>query len=204
MSETVSKLAAFVFQHGAMSWEIVFRDVQSEGELPGLRAEEREAIERAKPHLRETWIGILSACREAFWAVAADHECASQVVLRKTQALKMYETGAFSMTLVKGDRATAGVTLDAWDDAPSYHLYPWCWTQVRYRAVARAAVAHLDAQWNDRGVVWLTLDPPREGESYEAVGARTATALWSLARPIAEAVAQHANALQPALLDEEG
>src|SRR5690606_27979436 len=76
MSKTVSKLAAFVFAHGEMAHQILFRDTEEDGEVPGLRPEEREAIDRAAPILRETWIDLLSACREQVWKLAEGHAAA--------------------------------------------------------------------------------------------------------------------------------
>ena len=105
----------------------------------------------------------------------------------------MFENGEFSVPLVPG-RATAGVALEAWG-AAEYHLYVWCWTQARYRKAAEAAVAGLNpVPWrNESGSFLLTLDGPKEGETYAAIGERTATALWAMARPVAEVVAAAQN-----------
>ncbi len=193
MPDSVSKLAAFVFENGAMADEIVFRNVEEEGEIPGLLPAEREAMDRATPLLRAAWIGILSSCRQAVWKLAAGH--ASEEALRsgKTQPNKMWEKSEVVMPLVPG-RANCGVTLKTWG-APKYHLYVWVWTQARPRPAAEAAIAHLNPQpWrNEHGSFLLTLDGPKEGEEYDAIGARVAEALWAMAKPIAEAVAAAKN-----------
>lgn len=188
MTDTVSKLAAFVFKHGDMAQEVLFRDVEDDGEIPGITAEERDAMSRAEPLLRETWIGILTACRQALWDVAADHPCAASMKTRKTQRNKMFENDEFQVPLVPG-KATAGVTLEPWG-ADEYKLHVWCWTQAKYRKTAEAAVAGLGVQpWrNDSGSFLLTLDGPHEDEAYSDIGKRVAAPLWAMARPVAEAV----------------
>jgi len=193
MADTVSKLAAFVFENGAMADEIVFRDVEEEGEIPGLLPEEREAMDRATPLLRATWIGILSACRQAVWNLAAGHPTEEALRSGKTQPNKMWEKRRVVMPLVPG-RANCGVALQTWGE-PNYHLYVWVWTQVRPRPAAEGAVASLNPPpWrNEHGSFLMTLDGPREGEGYDEIGRRVAEALWLMARPIAEAVAAAQN-----------
>lgn len=195
MPESVSKLAAFVFANGTMAEEILFRNLDEEGEVPGLSAEEREAMNRVIPQLRATWIGILAACRQAALRLALDHPAVETLRSRKTQANKMWENGEVIMPLVAG-RATCGVALQTWGQ-PQYHLHVWVWTQVRPRAAAEVAVADLTLEppirRNDDGLFLRTLDAPREGEDYDAIGQRAAEALWAMARPIADAVADREN-----------
>lgn len=190
MPESVSKLAAFVFANGEMASEILFRDVEEVGEVPGLAPEEREAMTRVEPMLRDTWIGILTACRQAFWAQAYGHAAAEVLHSSKTQPNKMWEKGEVRMPLVAGGRAWCGITLEPWG-APAYHLYVWVWVQPRYRPAADTAVQGVNpAMWkNEKGSYLLTLETPQEGQSYEELADRVAAAAWTLARPIAEAVA---------------
>ncbi len=190
MPETVSKLAAFVFAHGEMADEILFRDVEEDGEIPGLLPEEREAMERATPLLRETWIAILTACRQAMWEVAAGHPSAETLRTTRTRPNKMWENKEVKMPLVAGGRAECGFCLAHWG-ATEYQLHAWVWTQVRHRASAEAAINGLTpAPWRgDAGSFILSLGTPKEGERLVDIGARAAAALWTMARPIAEAIA---------------
>lgn len=186
MSKAVSKLAAFVFERGDMADEILFRDLDAKGELPGVTYEERNAIERAMPHLRETWIDILSECRAAFWKRCANHACEPATRTLQTRPNNMFEKGSFQVPLLPKDQTNiAGVALATWGK-PHYSLYVWCSTQARYRATAEVAVEGLGVSKNDNGLLWLRLDAPKEGETYEDIGARVAEKLWLLARPIAE------------------
>ena len=189
MPETVSKLAAFVFAHGVMAAEILFRDVDEEGEIPGLLAEEREAMERATPQLRETWVGILTACRQAIWKRATGHSAEEALRSLRTRPTTMWKNEEVKMPLVAGGRAECGAVLCHWD-AAEYHLHVWVWTQVRHRATAESVIAGLEpAPWrNETGAFLITLDPPQAGESFDDIADRVANALWSLARPVAEAV----------------
>jgi hypothetical protein len=189
MADTVSKLAAFVFKNGPIAEEILFRDVEEEGEIPGLLPEEREAMDRAEPLLRETWVGILTACREAVWATASGHPAAEVLRTRKTRASTIWDREEVHMPLVPS-RVNLGIALSHWG-APEYHVHVWVWTQVELRPLAEAAIAGLEpAPWrNEYGSLLLTLDTPREGESFTGIGERAAKALWGLARPIADAIA---------------
>jgi hypothetical protein len=190
MSDRVSKLAAFVFQHGELASEILFRDLDDVGELPGIGAEEREAMNRVEPHLRETWIGVLSACRSAMWQRAKDHQALSSTMATgKTQDGKMWENGYVQLPLVDGWAAWCGVSLEPWGE-PRYHLFAWVYTRARHRAAAEAAIAgKFPAMWRqENGNFVLTLAAPAEGETYAAVGARVADALWPLASAIGDAV----------------
>ena len=94
------------------------------------------------------------------------------------------------MPLVPGGRAECGILLSH-DGEAEHHIFVWVWTQVRHRASAEAAIAELDpSPWrNHHGSFLLTLDAPKEGESYDDLAGRVADSLWALARPIAEAVA---------------
>ena len=57
-------------------------------------------------------------------------------------------------------------------------------------ATAEAAVAGLSlAPWRDeQRMFYLTLDPPKEGETHELVGERVAEAMWPMLRAIGDAV----------------
>lgn len=192
MAEAVSKLAAFVFAHGEMASEILFHDVDEEGELPGLLPEEREVITRVMPTLRATWIDILTACREAMWKRASGHACDAPMHTGKTQASKMFENGEVRLPLLGNNAAFCGIVLEPWGK-PQYHIYVWVWTAPRHRLAAEAAAEGVKAvhpgMWrNENQSFLLTLDAPQEGESYDAVADRAADALWSLARPIVDAV----------------
>jgi hypothetical protein len=189
MAETVSKLAAFVFAHGEMASEILFRDIDEDGEVPGVLPEEREVMERVEPMLRATWIGILSACREAVWKRAAGHPTELTLRTSKTQPNKMFENDAVKMPLVDNGCAWCGVELAAWGE-PTYNLYVWVWTSPRFRPEAEAAVRGLlPGMWrNEKESFLITLDAPHQGDAYQDVGERVAEVLWTLARPIADAV----------------
>ncbi len=188
MADPVSKLAAFVFENGPIADEILFRDVEEEGEIPGLLTEEREAMQRAMPMLRGTWVGILTACREALWVEAAGHPALEALQSRKNWPKTIWKRREVHMPLVPG-KAAVGVALKHWG-AAEYHLYIWVWTQVEVRALAEAALEGIEpAPWrNEYGSFLLTLDGPKEGESFAEIGKRTATALWKLARPAADAI----------------
>lgn len=189
MEDRVSKMAAFVFENGALAQQIVFRHIESEGEIPGVLDEERAAMQRALPLLKGEWLAILNACRQAIWAAAAGHPAAEALRSSVTQPNKMWEKGEIKMPLVPG-RADCGVALDLWGQ-PKFQLHLWVWTQARPRPAAEAAVAHLNPPPKklDNGCFAITLVGPKEGEPYASIGARVAEALWSMAKPIAEAVA---------------
>lgn len=189
MNDQVSKIAAFVFQHGELASEILMRNLDDDGEIPGIQPEEREAMERMIPHLRDTWIGILTECRKALWERSKGHASAAVMLTGKTQDEKMWENGAVQLPIVEGWSASCGVTLEPWGEA-KYHLYVWVWTRARHRPAAESAIAsHTPAPWrSESGNFHLTLPAPDEGETFQAVGARVADALWPLAAKIADAV----------------
>lgn len=190
MPDTVSKIASFVFENGAMADQILFRDLDVDGELPGLTPEEREAMNAAIPELRETWVTLLTACREAVWQQAEGHETEAKLRTGKTQAAKMWEKGHVKMPLLPGGAAECGVSLQCWEGSAKYQLHVWVWTQARIRPIAERALAdHKPAPWqNEIGTFLLSLGTPEQGANIEALAEGAAAALWSMARPIAEAI----------------
>jgi len=178
---------AFVLRHGEVAREVLFRDVQEEGELPGVTAAERAAVERVEPHLREEWVAILSACREGLWRQVAGHPAASNLRKSRTRASTMWRHDRVEMPLLAGWKATCGVTLRPWG-AATHKLYLWVWTQKGLQSIAASAVeGKIEGLWrSSSGSFFLTLEPPQEGESFNAIGERVGVALWSLARPIHE------------------
>ncbi|MCB9764947.1 MAG: hypothetical protein H6739_34540 [Alphaproteobacteria bacterium] len=191
MSDVVSPLAAFVFQHGALAGNILFRNVDEDedGEVPGLTGEERAAMNRAEPMLRETWLGILNAGRDAFRRLAAGHPAQQEIDSYNKRKKKMWLDGEVKFKLAPDWRAECGIILHHWG-ADTYNMHVWVWTQVRHRHAAEVAIAGLQpVPWrNDHGSFIRTLGVPQEGEAYADIAGRAAEALWSLARPIADAI----------------
>jgi len=182
MSGTVSAVAAWVFQHGAMAEEVVFREVDEEGELPGIREEEREAIAALLPELRATWVGVLRAAREAVWALSKGHACHRALRKGVNRDETIWARGYVSMPAGQG--LSAGVSLDNWGE-DVYYLHAWLWVAPERRAEVEEALRDLDpAPWrNEHGSFLLTVDAPREGERWEDAGRRAAEALWRMLRP---------------------
>lgn len=65
--ETVSDVFAFILEQGDLTDTVLF----SEQEIPELKPEERGAIEAVSQHVKESYVGLLFACREALLATAA-------------------------------------------------------------------------------------------------------------------------------------
>jgi hypothetical protein len=182
--DRVSDIFGFVLEHGPLADEILF----SEPPLPGLTEAEREAIAKVQRHLEQSWIGLLSACREALWAVAAGHPCAEAMQQQRVRPLAMYERRSFHVWLVSG-QALCCAGLDSWG-RPHHHVRVWVWTRANHHPLAERAVAGLELPvWrNENRSFVLDLDTPKAGERFADIGQQTAEALWTFARPIAEAV----------------
>jgi hypothetical protein len=66
--ETVSDIFAFVCKNADFTNSILF----AETEVPEIRPEERDAIGSVERHLRESYVGLLNACRDDMYARADD------------------------------------------------------------------------------------------------------------------------------------
>lgn len=190
MAETLSKIAAFVFENGSMAQQILFRDLDDEGELPGLSPEEREAMSAVVPELRDTWVSLLTACRAALWRRAAGHATEAILQTPKTLAGTMWKKGGVTMPLLANNQASCGLVIEVCAPSTQYQLDAWVWTQPMHRAAADGAVSALtQAPWrSEYGSYVLTLPPLKEGDNIEALAEAAAAALWSMARPIADAI----------------
>ena len=62
-TSSVSKIFAFVCDNAEFTNSIVFAD----SEVPEIRPEERSAIASVERHLRDSYVSLLSACRDAFY-----------------------------------------------------------------------------------------------------------------------------------------
>ena len=183
MTQTISSTAAWVFQHGAMAEEIVFRDVNEEGELPGITLDERAAIDAMIPELRNTWIGVLTAARAALWRLSKGHRCHKNLQRFVNRDETIWSRGYVSAS--PGPGLSAGVSLDAWGE-PTYHLFVWLWVDPSKRADVEDALRdHHPTPWrNEHGSFLLTLPAPHEGETFQAAGERAAEALWGMVQRV--------------------
>jgi hypothetical protein len=184
MSQTISSTAAWVFQHGAMAHEILFRDVEEEGELPGITIDERATIEAMIPELRSTWIGVLTAARSALWRLSEGHR--SHKYLQRSvhnQDGTIWAQGYFSAS--PGPGLIAGVSLEVWDD-PTYNLYVWLEVDPSRRGEVEVALGDHEPNpvFDEDGTVFLTLPAPHEGETFQAAGERAAAALWGMVQRV--------------------
>jgi len=191
--DTVSDIFAFVLNHGVVAEEVVFHD--GDEPLPGLTEDEAQAISDIEPHLEKSWIALLSACREALWALADGHPSTPSVRHRKQQKGKMFEWDEVRIPLHTGHKAHCGFALTAWG-ADQYHLYIWVWVHRDHLKIAEEAVADLglDIWRNEHGSFLMTLPTPQQGERIDALAASAADHLWSFARPISDAVHNHIEA----------
>lgn len=191
MADTVSEIAAFVFEKGALADQILFRNLEEDGELPGVTVAEREAMNAVIPEVRDTWISLLSACRAALWRRAAGHPTEAILQTRRTQNDKMWTKHEVKMPLIRDGAAECGIALECWEPSTQYQLHAWVWTQPKVRAAAESAVTLLNpAPWrNTYGSFLLTIkDTPKAGARIEALAEAAAGELWSMAKPIAEAI----------------
>ena len=190
MADHVSEIFGFVLRHGTVAEEVLFPDDEGVEPLPGLTEAERAAIDSVQPHLQESWIDLLTVCRESLWQIGAKHPAAATMRTRKVRPSTMYKRGSVSVQLISG-RVHAGMALNAWG-AEQFHIYVWVWVKAGYRKLAETVTEGIDLPiWqNEYGSFLLTLDTPRVGESFEDIGRRTAEKLWQFARPIADAVRQ--------------
>ena len=186
---TVSDVAAFVMDHGAMAKELLFGD----NELPGLTKAERQAIERIEGHLEATWLGILCGSREATWALASGRSKLGKNLRkskRRDSTIWMKDSVEMPLVLDSSWRATCGVSLAVWAPNPKYALRVWVWTQARYRDVARDATQGIAMKplYNNGSLQWHDLGTPKAGDRYEDLAQAAAEALWALAEPVGHAV----------------
>jgi len=190
--DKVSKIAAFVFENGAMAQEILFRDLEEEDEVPGLSEGERSAMDDVAQDLLEDWVNILSACREAVWKKASGHPLESVLRQHRTQTRTMKDREHVEMRLDPERRATCGVSLQVWDDQDQYRVHVWVWTQAKYRDLAQDAVTGIEpAPGNDgEGSLTQTVLTPKEGQLYSDIAEQAAKDLWALARPVGEAISK--------------
>lgn len=195
MIDHVSEVFGFVLQNGTIAEEILLHDEDEDGPLPGLTDEEREIIDSIEPHLEESWIGLLSACREALWKLGAGHHTAAAMRTRKTRNSTMYSNEEVHVPLFNDGRVATGVALKTWG-ADQFHVFVWVWTKKEHRKLAQEVVDGLDLPvWrNEYGSFLLTLATPVVGQSFEEIGRTTAEKLWTFAKPIADAVQQAENA----------
>jgi hypothetical protein len=183
----VSDTFAFVLGHGATADEILFHD-DDDGPIPGLTEEEREAIAGIEPHLEASWIGVLTACREAFWREANGHAVEAATKTRKTQRAKMFEHEEVNVPLIAG-AVTSGFALSHWGH-DVYKLHVWVHVKTTFTKGAEEAVAGLQPHlWrNKHGSFIVSLEAPAAGQSFVQVGEQAAGVLWSMAKPVCERV----------------
>jgi hypothetical protein len=193
MPKTVSKIAAFVFENGAMAEQILFRDLEKDGELPGVSSKERAAMSAVEPELRETWVSILSACRQALLRRAHEHLAESALRSKSCTPSTMWEHNHVQMVLSSDELAYCGVSLEVQPGRTQYQLFAWILPDKHWHTAVNA-VAKLvpEPDWegstkSDRALV-LPLKTPKEGDNIEDLAEAAAEALWSMARPIAEAI----------------
>jgi hypothetical protein len=188
MKPVVSPIAAWVFAHGATAEEIVFRDLESEGELPGVTADERAAMDALIPEFRATWLGVLKAARETVWVLSSKSPCNATLRRSANRDETIWFRGYVAMPA--GPGLSAGVSLDAWG-GDRYHLFVWLWVSPERQAEVEDALRdHQPTPWrNEHRSFMLTLDAPREGESWHAAGQRAGEALWGMVRAVVSAQA---------------
>lgn len=190
MPDRVSPLAAFVFQHGDIDCEILFRDVEADGELPGITLAERAAIEAVMPQLEAEWVAILSACRDALLEKAAGHRIAPMLRKHMQRASTLWQNKTVRMFLLPNQRALCGVALSPWG-TERHELFTFVWMHPDVVPLAEAAMegVAVPGLWrNELGSYLVTLDAPKSGEPYTDIAARVADAMWPFVRPIAEAL----------------
>jgi hypothetical protein len=183
MTPTVSPIAAWVFAHGATAEEIVFRDVEADGELPGIIADERAAMDAVIAELRRTWLGVLKGARETVWTLSANSPC--RAALRRSVNRDETIWSRRYVAMSPGPGLSAGVSLSAWGE-DRYHLFVWLWVAPERQAeVEHALRDHQPTPWrNEHRSFLLTLDAPREGETWQAAGKRAGEALWGMVREV--------------------
>jgi len=181
----VSDVAAFVMKNGELAEELLF----GEDELPGLTPAERAALERVDGHLEEVWTDILVGCREAAWKLSGRTALGKTMQLSPNRRSRIWDKGV-EMPLVTGRswEASCGFNLEVWGGETHYALRGWVWTQARYREVARGAVASVKGLHWDGRIHWLVFGTPKAGDTYEDLATTAAQGLWSIARPIGNAV----------------
>jgi hypothetical protein len=186
MADAVGRIPAFVYGQGALAEEIIFRDIDAHGEVPGITPSERRAMAAAAPTVKETTRAVLAACREALWRRAANHPCSEALRKRPTADTVMADEGEVHLPLTPDGTALCGIALTAWGE-PTYRLYLWIWVhpaaRPRLAEAGRPVPETLD--YAEPGAYTRTLDAPHEGERYTEIGARVADALWEMAGPTA-------------------
>ncbi len=206
MPETVSKLAGFVFARGALAEAILFRNLEEDGEVPGVTSDERSAMNEAVGLLRDEWLALLHACRAAVLERAEGHHAYPTLLAsmgRRDSTL--WKKGELWMPLVARNRANCGVGIAAGPEGP-YRLFVWVWTQARLRQRARDAIAPLSPQpkRNEQGSFVLSIGTPEEGHRYADWAGRAAEKLWSMAEPIADAIVGKSELTIPLRSDRTG
>lgn len=190
----ITPLDAFVFQHGDTALELLLHGPHDDGEIPGVTPDERAAMAAIEPRLRHTWVGMLSACRDAIWHEARGDKNAQAAMEKSWNRPKtIWQRRHVAMTLWHR-RASLGVSLADWGQG-HLQLWPWVWVDAEYHAAVDLKLNGLDhpALWTrnprDKNGTYL-LNPvvPQVGDAWTDLAAEVARRVWPIASLVRTAV----------------
>ncbi|MCC7110468.1 MAG: hypothetical protein IT382_14345, partial [Deltaproteobacteria bacterium] len=121
-----------MFKNWATADEIVFRDLDEDGELPGVSPAERQAMDAASEEVSLAHGAILYECRAALKRLAEQDKdpAAERFSERNPRALATEWTTHMKLVGKTNTQASCGVSLHALSGTGPMVL--WVWTQARY------------------------------------------------------------------------
>lgn len=187
----ISDVAGWVMQHGRDAEAVLQWDAPDDAEpLSGLTDAERDAIDAIEPHLRSTWVDLLTATRAALWAAAGRHRFGKAMQRPKNTPAFLWKHTRFVVNVVPGTMS-AGVSLEAWGE-DRVHLWGWIWTATRLRSDALTAARKLLGRDGvlvaSNGNLHLSLGQPKTGDRYVDLAKGAAKEFWPLVKTVGEAV----------------
>ena len=179
--EVVSKAFAFVLENGELTESILF----ATEEIPELKPEEREAIELVTPHIKDSYVDLLLACRKAFLDAAGDAKNRATLERNKNRPDTIWERTATDLPLLIRNAWEAWVVFALWrtsEDGNPIKLFANIRTQRRHFPLlsALAQEKKLDIR-NAECSCRLGRILPKEGDSFAKLASDLAAVAWPVA-----------------------
>jgi hypothetical protein len=179
--EVVSKAFAFVLENGELTESILF----ATEEIPELKPEEREAIELVTPHVRDSYVDLLLACRQAFLSAAGDAKNRATLEKNKSRRDTIWERTSTDVPLLIRNAWEAWVTFALWktaEDGNPIKLFANIRTQRRHFPLLStfAQERNLDLR-NAECSCRLGRILPKEGDSFAKLASQLAAEAWPIA-----------------------
>jgi len=178
--DAVSKVFEFVLANGEFTESVLF----STEEIPELKQEEREAIKVVTPHIRDSYVDLLTSCRQAFLdAAGATAKNRSTMERNENRPDTIWERTYTEIPLVIRSAWEARVQFGLWsctsESGRPIKLFANIHTQARHFSILRALAQErkLDLRPAERscrmGRIALA-----EGDSFAKVSSDLATQVW--------------------------